>query len=133
MYKIVDESILFFSRVFLSKFSLEPLHFVCIRVFIVGYEMECEKLVFNKTGCIRKSLVTRMSCEFQSPVNRMTKLYFLSCSDPTVLALQLPACFTYVQHFGKLPLASQSRVTSCCTHLIKSSHSLTHNPYIIPT
>ena len=30
--KIVDESILFFSRVFLSKFSLEALHFVGIRV-----------------------------------------------------------------------------------------------------
>ena len=26
MYKIVDESILFFSRVFLSKFSLEALY-----------------------------------------------------------------------------------------------------------
>ena len=51
MYKIVDESILFFSRVSRSKFSLEALslyalHFVSIRVFIVGYEMECEKSFF---------------------------------------------------------------------------------------
>ena len=35
--EIVDESILFFSRVSLSKFSLEALtHFVGIRAFIVG-------------------------------------------------------------------------------------------------
>ena len=34
--KIVNESILFFSRVSLLKFSLEALHFVGIRIFIVG-------------------------------------------------------------------------------------------------
>ena len=68
MYKIKDESILFFSRISLSKFSLEtlftPLHFVGIRVFIVGYEIECEKSLFIKTGCIGKSLATGMSHEF---------------------------------------------------------------------
>ena len=109
MYKIVDESILLFSRVFLSKFPLQALyslHFVGIRVFIVGYEMECEKTFFNKTGCTDKSLTTGISPEFQSPNNRMARLYFLSCSDPTVLTLQLPACFTCVLHFGKSPLAS---------------------------
>ena len=54
--KIGDESILFFSRVYLSKFSLEALffilHFVGIRVYIVGCEMECEKIVFSKIGCL---------------------------------------------------------------------------------
>ena len=34
--KIVDESILFFFMVSLSKFSLEALHFVGITIFIVG-------------------------------------------------------------------------------------------------
>ena len=63
MYKIMDESILF-SRVFLSKFSRSSLNFVRIRVFIVGYEMECEKSLFNKTGCIVESLATGMSREF---------------------------------------------------------------------
>ena len=48
--KIVDESILFFSRVSLSKFSLEALTFrgykaICSRV----YE-EYEKSCFNQTG-----------------------------------------------------------------------------------
>ena len=88
MYKIVNESILLFYGVSLSNFSLEnPLHFVGIRVFIVGYEKECEKLFFSKTGCIGESLAIGMSREFQSPDNRMARLYFFSCSDPAVLTL----------------------------------------------
>ena len=48
MSKIVDESILFFSRVSLSKFSLEALHFVGIRVFIVGYVRNVKSHFFTK-------------------------------------------------------------------------------------
>ena len=76
-----------------------------IRVFIVGYEKECEKSFFCKTGGFGEWLTTRMSREFQSPSNRMARLYFLSYSDPAILTLQLPACFTRVTL-----LASQSRV-----------------------
>ena len=79
-----------------------------IRVFIVGYEMECEKSVFSKTGYTGESLAARMSHEFQSPVNKMTRLYFLSCSDLAVLTLQLPTCFTRVLDFGESPFTSQS-------------------------
>ena len=72
MYKIEDELILFFS---LSKFSLEalfsPLHFVGIKVFIVRYEMECEKSLFSKTGCNGKSLAIGMNREFPLPVTRL--------------------------------------------------------------
>ena len=65
MNKIMDESILFFSRVFFFKILFRTsLHFVGIRVFIVEYEMECEKLVFSKTWCIGKSLATRMNHKF---------------------------------------------------------------------
>ena len=64
MYKIVDESILFFSRVSLSKILFgNSLHFMGIRVFIVGYEMECEKSFFSKTGSLVSHFSTRMSCE----------------------------------------------------------------------
>ena len=57
MYKIVDELILLISRVFSLKIlSGSSLYFVDIMVFIVGYEMECEKSVFNKTGCTSDSL-----------------------------------------------------------------------------
>ena len=74
--------------------------------------MECEKSVFNKTWYTSESLATGMSHDFQSPDNRKGRLYFLSCSDPTVLTLQLPTCSIRVTHSGKSPLASQSQVTS---------------------
>ena len=58
MYKIVDESILLFSRFYLSKLSLEALfisrsslYFVSIKLFVVRYEKECEKSFFCKIGC----------------------------------------------------------------------------------
>ena len=110
----MDESILLFSRVYLSKFSLETLHFMGIRVFIVGYVKECEKSFFCKTGGFGEWLTTRMSREFQSPNNRMAKLNFLFCSDPAIMTLQLPECSTR-DIFGESPLASQSRdpVTRC--------------------
>ena len=47
MYKIVDESIFLFS-LSLKILSRSSLHFMDIRVFIVRYEKECEKLVFLK-------------------------------------------------------------------------------------
>ena len=79
------------------------------RVFIVGYDKECENSFFCKTGCTGESLTIGTSREFQSPHNRMVRLYFLSCSDPIVLTLQLLACFTHVLDSGESPLASQSR------------------------
>ena len=82
--------------VYLSKFSLETLHFMGIRVFIVGYVKECEKSFFCKTRGFGEWLTTKMSHEFQSPNNRMAKLNFLSCSDPAIMALQLPECSTHV-------------------------------------
>ena len=36
-----------------------------IRIFIVGYEMECEKSLFSKAGCIGESFAIGMSREFQ--------------------------------------------------------------------
>ncbi|KAM3697165.1 hypothetical protein ACJW31_06G091300 [Castanea mollissima] len=96
-----------------SCFSLKilsgsSLHFMSIKVFIEGYEMECEKLVFNKTGCTGNSL--RDWDESQVSVTRMVKRYLLSCSDSVVVTLQLPACFICVLQFGKSPPASHLRV-----------------------
>ena len=42
-----------------------------MKVFIVKYEMECEKSFFSKTWSISESLATGMSREFQSPINRL--------------------------------------------------------------
>ena len=47
-----------------------------LRVFIVGYEIECEKSLFNKTGCTDESLATGMSHEFQSPVTKLVQIVF---------------------------------------------------------
>ena len=52
----MDVSILFFSRVPLKILSRSSVHFMGIRVFIVGYELECEKSVFSKTRCTGNSL-----------------------------------------------------------------------------
>ena len=44
----MDESILFFSRVSLLKFSPEALYFVGIRGIYISVCMECEESVFPK-------------------------------------------------------------------------------------
>ena len=74
MYKIVDESILFFSRVSLSKFSLEPLYISWVKGIYNRYEIEYEKSFFSKTRCIGKSLMTVMSREFQLRVTRLGQI-----------------------------------------------------------
>ena len=52
-YKIVDESILLFSRVFSLKIlSGKPLHFVGIRVFIVEYMKNMKRHFFAKQGVL---------------------------------------------------------------------------------
>ena len=91
---------------------------------------ECEKSFFCKTRCSGKSLATGMSREFQSPENRMVRLYFFSCSDPAILTLQLPTCSTRVADSGKWPIASQSQVpvASCLFNAYSWSilHTLSH-------
>ena len=44
--KIVDESIMFFSRVSLSNFSLEALYFVGVKGIYTGVRKECEESIF---------------------------------------------------------------------------------------
>ena len=63
MSKIVNESILFFSRVSLQILSRSSLHFMGIRIFIVGYVKNVKRLFFFKTGCSSDSLMTGMSHE----------------------------------------------------------------------
>ena len=64
--KIVDESILFFSRVYLLKFSLESfLHFVGIRVFIVGCVWNAKSQLQSHKVFWRLSLATGMSRKFK--------------------------------------------------------------------
>ena len=92
-----------------------------IRIFIVEYEKECEKSFSCKTGGFSESLTTETSHKFQLPNSRMAKVYFLFCSDPAVLTLQLPACFTRVHNSGESPLVSQSRVP--VTSMLLGAHT----------
>ena len=45
---IIDESILFFSRVSLSKFSRNSLQYVGIRGIYTGVCLKCERSIFPK-------------------------------------------------------------------------------------
>ena len=75
MYKSVDESILLFSRIYLSEILFgSSLYFVGIRVFIIRYVKECEKPFFCKIRGFGESLATGTSREFQSPNNILAKL-----------------------------------------------------------
>ena len=69
--------------------------------------------------------------------NWMVSLYFLSCSTPTGMMLQLLPCLARVQLLVACKLRAtreiQSRVPISCTILSISSHSLTCYLYMIPT
>ena len=56
--KIVDESILFFSRVSLSKFFGSSLHFMDIRGIYTGVRKECEESFFHNRVDWRLGLET---------------------------------------------------------------------------
>ena len=77
-----------------------------------------------KEGALATHFATGMSREFQLPITRPVKLYFLSCRNLASLTLQIPACFTRVLHFDESPLASQSRVPVTSHFLL---HTLDQN------
>ena len=139
--KIGDESILFFSRVSLSKFSLEALFLSWVKgVYILGWEWNVKSQVFQNRAGSWHGLTAWLSREFQLWGNWMASCPILSCSAPTSMTLQLLAWhfnFWYAWHvcsFWRLAVASHRRdpVTSpyfSCTLLSISSHFLTHYPY----
>ena len=63
-YKIVDESILLFSRVSLSNSHWELSTFRGYKGIYSRVCEECEKSFFYKIGCSGNSLATGTSCEF---------------------------------------------------------------------
>ena len=96
--KIGNESILFFSKVSLSKFSLEAPFFPWVKsVFILGWEWNVKSQVFQNRVGSRLGLVAWLSREFQPRGNWMASCPILSCSAPTGMTLQLLACLTHVQ------------------------------------
>ena len=125
--KIVDESILFFSRVSLSKFSLEnSLHFVGIRVFIVRCMRNVKSQLQPNKAFWRLELVTGTSSEFESRANCLTKLEVLSCNAIVGVTLQLPLHASNVCHSSNLPAARSSRETLLNCTLLRFLHTLSH-------
>ena len=109
----MDESILFFSWVSLSKFSLEALFLLWVKgVLIMGREWNVKSQAFQNRAGLRLGLAAWLSREFQPRGNWMASCPILSCSAPAGMMLQLLACLACV-----FPLAACRRESPA-----KSSH-----------
>ena len=130
--------------VFLYGFSLKilsrsSLHFVGIRVFIVGCMRNAKCQFSSNRAFWQLDLMIGPSREFESQANCLAKLEVLSwkfCPRSFVPSAP-PTCFTRVPFWrlaSRVPVTRSSRETSLnCTLLEISSHFLSHYPYIIPT
>ena len=132
--KIVDESILFFSKVFLSIFSLVALNISWVwGVFILEWEWNVKSQVFQNRVGWRLGLVTWLSREFKQRA-RIARLDFLSCSALAGVTVHLLCMLHTCTSSGDLPVASPNRESLLlCTILSIFSHSLAHYFYMIPT
>ena len=98
----------FFSQNSLWKLSLFCLQFVGIRVFIVGYEMECERPFFSKTRCTSESL-----CDWDESrvlvTSYQTRPNCTFC--PVVIQLSWLFIFLHASHVYFILASHHSRVT----------------------
>ena len=109
MMKIVDESILFFSRVSLKILSGSYLQYVGIRGIYTGVCLESKGQFFPNRVNWRLGLATWLSCESKLRDNSLASWKFLSCSATAGVTLQLFCMFHTCTSFGDLQAASQSR------------------------
>ena len=122
--KIGDESILFFSRVSLSKFSLEALFLSWIKgVFILGWEWNVKSQVFQNRVGLWLGLAAWLSHEFQPRGNWTASCSILSCSAPARVTLQLLACLARGQFLAAW--SRESPASSSCESLF-FLHTLEH-------
>ena len=109
--KIVDESILFFSRVSLSKFSLEALYISWVSGSIYSRVRRNVKSQFFPNRVVwRLGLITGLCHEFKPRANGLASLGLLSSSATAGMTLQLPCMLHTCASFGGLPIASHPRV-----------------------
>ena len=103
--KIVDKSILFFSRISLSKFSVEALYNTWVEgVFILVCVWNAKGQVCNK----QSGLVAWPRDLTNLRVNYLARLEVLSYTAPAGMTLQLPCMLHTCASFSDLPTASQS-------------------------
>ena len=129
--KIGDESILFFSRVSLSKFSLEALFLSWVKgVFILEWEWNVKSQVFQNRAGLRLGLMAWLSREFQPQGNWTASCPILSCSTPAGVTLQLLACLAREQllaAFSHESPARSSRKSLFFLHTLKHFFTLSHS------
>ena len=133
----MGESILFFFRVSLSKFSLEALLQSWVKgVFILEWERNVKRQVLQNRGGSRLDLATWLSREIQSRDNRMASCPVLSCSAPASMTVHLLACLACMLRLAACSRKSPARPSReslfSCTLLSKlhsiSLTTLTTNP-----
>ena len=130
--KIRDESILFFSRVSLSKFSLKTLFLLWVKgVFILEWEWNVKSQVFQNRAGSQLGLATWLSREFQPRGNWTASCPILSCSAPAGVTLQLLACLAREQLLAACSRESPARSSReslfflhTLDHFFTLSHSL---------
>ena len=129
--KIGDESILFFSRVSLSKFSLEALFLSWVKgAFILGWEWNAKSQVFQNRAGSQLGLTAWLSCEFQPWDNWTASCPILSYSAPTSMTLQLLACLTHEQLLAVCSRESPARSNReflFFLHILKHFLTLSHS------
>ena len=133
--KIGDESILFFSKVFLSKFSLKALFLSWVKgVFILGWEWNVKSQVFfqNRAGS-QLGLVAWLSCKFQPRGNWTASCPILFCSALAGVTLQLLACLERLAREQLLAACSResparsSRESLFFLHTLEYFFTLSHS------
>ena len=124
----MGESILFFFRVSLSKFSLEALLQSWVKgVFILEWERNVKRQVLQNRGGSRLDLAVWLSREIQSRDNRLASCPILSCSAPASMTIHLPACLARVQLLAACSRespASPSRKSLFSCTLLSNLHSI---------
>ena len=129
--KIGDESILFFSRVSLSKFPPEALFLLWVKgVFILGWKWNVKSQVFQNRASSRLGLAAWLSREFQPRGNWMGSCPILSCSAPAGVTLQFQACLAREQFLAACSRESparSSRKSLFFLHTLEHFFTLSHS------
>ena len=108
MSKIVDESILAFSLKIPFGSSL---HFVSIRIFIVGYVRNVKSHFSTKRGILVTHSWLGWVASLSHELTARLDCPFLFYSAPTIVTLQLPTCFTRVAFLRVASRESLARIT----------------------
>ena len=96
----------------LKILSTSSLHFVGIRVFIIGCIRNAKSQLQPNIAFWRLDLATRTSRKFESWANCLARLEVLSCSAITGVTLQLSLHASHVCHSGNLLVGASREIQS---------------------